>query len=137
KPELAQEEEPAPPAVRARPDVREARDGPGVHRRAGLTEELRGRTRRAVDVGVERLRVELADQVAEGCGRAAELAAVVDVENRGAEVLGQSRPMLAPRYEDPAYQRIGRRRRRGHRRFPHAHGPPRAGSRVADARRAA
>src|SRR5919204_386555 len=75
---------PATPAVGRGPDVREAGDGAGVHLRAGLAEELRRGARRAVDVRLELRRVELADQVREAGRSAAELAAVVDVEDGSA-----------------------------------------------------
>src|SRR4029079_11992514 len=71
--ELAREEQPAAPAVRRRPDVREARDRAGVDVGARLAEELRRRAGRAVDVRLEPLVVELADQVRQRRGRAAEL----------------------------------------------------------------
>jgi hypothetical protein len=48
----------------------------------GLPEELRRRAGRAVDVRLELRRVELADQVREARRSAAELAAVVDEEDR-------------------------------------------------------
>ena len=86
--ELPEEEEPAPPAVGRGPDVREAGDGAGVHLRARLAEELRGRAGRAVDVRLELRRVELADQVREAGRSAAELAAVVDVEDGRARTVG-------------------------------------------------
>ncbi len=54
--ELAQEEQPAPAAVRRGPDVREPGDGAGVHVGARLAEELGRRARRAVDVRLELLR---------------------------------------------------------------------------------
>jgi len=57
--ELTPEEQPAPPAVGRRPDVREAGDGARVHLRARLAEQLGGRAGRAVDVRLEALLVEL------------------------------------------------------------------------------
>ncbi len=79
--ELACEQQPAPAAVRRRPDVREARDRARVHVRPRLAEELGRRAWRAVDVRLELLVVELADQVRQRRGRATELGAVVDEEN--------------------------------------------------------
>ena len=52
---------------------------------------------RAVDVRLELLAVELADQVREGLRRAAELGAVVHEEDRDGPSLGGHRPMLALR----------------------------------------
>ena len=93
--ELAREQQPAPAAVGRRPDVREAGDRAGVHARARLPEELRRRPGRAVDVRLELLVVELADQVRQGCRRSAELGAVVDVENGRAEALGHGETGLS------------------------------------------
>ena len=86
--ELAEEEEPAAAAVGRGPDVREAGDRAGVDMRARLAEELGRRPGRTVDVGLELLRVELADQVREARGRTAELAPVVDVEDGRARTVG-------------------------------------------------
>ena len=94
--ELAREEQPAASAVRRRPDVREAGDRAGVHPRAGLPEELGRGTGRAVDVRLELLVVELADQVRERRRRTAELGAVVDEQDRRAEALGHEETGLAP-----------------------------------------
>ena len=93
--ELAREQQPAPAAVGRRPDVREAGDRAGVHARARLAEELRRRPGRAVDVRLELLVVELADQVRQGCRRSPELRAVVDVENGRAEALGHGETGLS------------------------------------------
>ena len=79
--ELAQEQQPAQPVVGARPDVRERRDRAGVHGCPRLGEESRGRSGRAVDVWLEPVAVERADQLRQALGRAAELAPVVDIED--------------------------------------------------------
>ena len=82
--------------------------GPGVHARAGLAEELGGRAGRAVDVRLELLLVELADQVRQRRRRTTELAAVVDEEDGRAKAFGQGetaarkrKPMLAPSWDCP------------------------------------
>ncbi len=80
--QLAREQQPAAAPIRRRPDVGEAGDGARVYDRAGLAEEVGRRARRAVDVRLELVPVELADQVREGLRCAAELAAVVDEEDR-------------------------------------------------------
>ncbi len=92
--QLAQEEQPAPAAIGRGPDVREARHRAGVHLGARLPEELGRRSRRAVDVCLELVVVELADQVRQGRRRTAQLAAVVDEEDRDAGAVGH-RGMLA------------------------------------------
>src|SRR5207253_2905979 len=79
--ELAGEQEPAPATVRRRPDVREPGHGACVDDRAGLAEEVGGRPRRAVDMGLELLPVELANEVGKGLRGAAELAAVMDEQD--------------------------------------------------------
>ena len=106
--ELAREQQPAASAVRRRPDVREARDGARVHARAGLAEELGRGAGRAVDVRLELLLVELADQIRQRRRRTTELAAVVDVEDGRAKAFGQGetaarkrKPMLAPSWDCP------------------------------------
>jgi len=78
QPQLTQEEQPAPAAVRRSPDVREARYRAGVDLGARLPEELGRGPRRAVDVRLELLVVQLADEIREGRRRTAQLAAVVD-----------------------------------------------------------
>jgi hypothetical protein len=61
--QLADEEQPAAAAVGRGPDVREPRDRAGVHARPRLAEQLGRGAWRAVDVRLELLLVELADQV--------------------------------------------------------------------------
>src|SRR4051794_39646591 len=92
--ELAPEQQPAAAAVGRGPDVREARDGAGVHLGAGLAEEVGGRAGRAVDVRLEEVAVELPDQVRERLRRTPELGAMVHEEN-GHGARPRHRPMLA------------------------------------------
>ena len=95
--ELSTEEQPAAAAVGRGPDVREACDGAGVDDRARLPEEVGGGSPRAVHVRLEARPVELADQVRQRLGSTAELAPVVDEENRDRKRLPGHRPMLAGR----------------------------------------
>src|SRR5215210_5449973 len=75
--DFAREEEPAQAAVEARPDVSEARDRSGDHRRTRLAEELFRRSGRAVDERLEAVAVERADQAGETDGRSTQLRTVV------------------------------------------------------------
>src|SRR5690242_9845258 len=61
--QLAHEQQPAPPLVGARPDVRERGDRARVDGRAGVGEELGGGPRRAEDVRLVAVRRQRADQV--------------------------------------------------------------------------
>jgi hypothetical protein len=86
--DLASQDQPAQPLVRAVPDVREDRDLAGVHLRAGVGEQVRRRPLRAEDVRLEAV-VEVADQLREARRCTAELRPVVHVQDRDALAPGR------------------------------------------------
>ena len=90
--DLAAEHEPAQALVRAVPGVGEDRHVAGVDGGAGLREELRCGALGAEHVRLE-ARVEVADQLREARGRAAELGPVVDVQDRDPLASGQDPPV--------------------------------------------
>src|SRR5205085_6278399 len=95
------------------PGVGEDGHVPGVDGGAGRREELRRRPLRAEDVRLEAL-VEVRDQLRERGRRAAELGAVVDVENRDPLPPGEDPPVdrldparVPARVEGPLRMRTG------------------------------